>query len=157
VHRLGKDRMRAAMHLQIDEAGERLIRRYVANGSHSWPMRIGLTESRSAGGTEQTAGRAWGQYHSRINWIDGRRIRAAPKAPQRKRPCRSRRCPSIPSFFVRCANPSYGADRRRAIWGSPEGKGDMVFRTAGAIATLLIGLGSAGGQALAQYYPPPRT
>ena len=27
--------MRAAMHLQIDEAGERLIRRYVANGSHS--------------------------------------------------------------------------------------------------------------------------
>jgi lipoprotein-anchoring transpeptidase ErfK/SrfK len=33
----------------------------------------------------------------------------------------------------------------------------MVFRTAGAIATLLIGLGSAGGQALAQYYPPPRT
>ena len=33
----------------------------------------------------------------------------------------------------------------------------MVFRTAGAIAALLIGLGSAGGQALAQYYPPPRT
>jgi hypothetical protein len=34
--------------------------------------------------------RAWGQYHSRRYWIDGRRIRAAPKAPQRKRPCRSR-------------------------------------------------------------------
>ena len=33
----------------------------------------------------------------------------------------------------------------------------MVFRTAGAIAALLIGLGSAGGQALAQYHPPPRT
>ncbi len=32
----------------------------------------------------------------------------------------------------------------------------MVFRTAGAIATLLIGLGSAGGEALAQYYPPPQ-
>src|SRR5262249_55740375 len=31
----------------------------------------------------------------------------------------------------------------------------MVFRTAGAIATLVIGLGGAGGQALAQYYPPP--
>ena len=30
----------------------------------------------------------------------------------------------------------------------------MVFRTAGAIVTLLIGLGSAGGEALAQYYPP---
>jgi lipoprotein-anchoring transpeptidase ErfK/SrfK len=32
----------------------------------------------------------------------------------------------------------------------------MVFRTAGAIATLLIGLGGAGGQALAQYYPAPQ-
>src|SRR5262245_4636108 len=31
----------------------------------------------------------------------------------------------------------------------------MVFRIAGAIATLVIGLGGAGGQALAQYYPPP--
>jgi lipoprotein-anchoring transpeptidase ErfK/SrfK len=30
----------------------------------------------------------------------------------------------------------------------------MVFRTASAIATLLIGLGGTGGQALAQYYPP---
>jgi lipoprotein-anchoring transpeptidase ErfK/SrfK len=30
----------------------------------------------------------------------------------------------------------------------------MVFRTAGAIATLLLGLGGPGGQALAQYYPP---
>src|SRR5436190_19291117 len=32
----------------------------------------------------------------------------------------------------------------------------MVFRTAGAIVTLLIGLGSAGGEALAQSYPPPQ-
>jgi lipoprotein-anchoring transpeptidase ErfK/SrfK len=32
----------------------------------------------------------------------------------------------------------------------------MVFRTAGAIATLLIGLEVAGGQALAQYYPVPQ-
>jgi hypothetical protein len=30
----------------------------------------------------------------------------------------------------------------------------MVFRTASAMAALLIGLGGAGGQALAQYYPP---
>jgi lipoprotein-anchoring transpeptidase ErfK/SrfK len=30
----------------------------------------------------------------------------------------------------------------------------MDFRTAGAIATLLIGLGASGGEALAQYYPP---
>jgi lipoprotein-anchoring transpeptidase ErfK/SrfK len=34
--------------------------------------------------------------------------------------------------------------------------GGMVFRTAGAITMLLIGLGGAGGQALAQYYPPPQ-
>jgi lipoprotein-anchoring transpeptidase ErfK/SrfK len=30
----------------------------------------------------------------------------------------------------------------------------MVFRTAGAIATLLIGLGMSAGDAFAQYYPP---
>jgi len=30
----------------------------------------------------------------------------------------------------------------------------MVFRTAGAVAVLLIGLGTPGGEALAQYYPP---
>jgi lipoprotein-anchoring transpeptidase ErfK/SrfK len=32
----------------------------------------------------------------------------------------------------------------------------MVFRTAGAIAALLIGLGTSGDQALAQYYPSPQ-
>jgi lipoprotein-anchoring transpeptidase ErfK/SrfK len=32
----------------------------------------------------------------------------------------------------------------------------MIFRTAGAIAALLVGLGGAGGQALAQYYPAPQ-
>ena len=32
----------------------------------------------------------------------------------------------------------------------------MVFRTAGATATLMICLAGAGGQALAQYYPPPQ-
>ena len=30
----------------------------------------------------------------------------------------------------------------------------MVFRTAGAVATLLIGLGASSGEVLAQYYPP---
>ena len=43
--------------------------------------------------------RAWGRYHSRVYWIDGRRIRAALKAPQRKRPCRSRALPVDRSFF----------------------------------------------------------
>ena len=44
------------MHLQIVEAGEQLTLRYVANGPHCHAMWIGLSESRSAGGTEQTAG-----------------------------------------------------------------------------------------------------
>src|SRR6266508_1017086 len=34
--------------------------------------------------------------------------------------------------------------------------GGMIFRTTGAVATLLIGLAGSGGQALAQYYPPQR-
>jgi lipoprotein-anchoring transpeptidase ErfK/SrfK len=33
----------------------------------------------------------------------------------------------------------------------------MIFRTAGAIATLLLGLGGSGSPALAQFYPPPPT
>src|SRR5262249_50217798 len=32
--------------------------------------------------------------------------------------------------------------------------GGMIFRTAGAIAALLIGLGASAGDASAQYYPP---
>src|SRR5260221_11847164 len=70
--------MRAAMHLQIDEAGERLIRRYVANGSHSWPIRVGLTESRSAGGNRTNGWdvkwppiRAWGMPLPNIGSMDG--------------------------------------------------------------------------------------
>ena len=42
------------------------------------------------------------KYRSRIFWIDGHRTRAAPKAPQRKRPCRSRasaRRSLLPSSF----------------------------------------------------------
>jgi lipoprotein-anchoring transpeptidase ErfK/SrfK len=42
-------------------------------------------------------------------------------------------------------------------FGVPRREGGMVFRTTGAIATLLIGLGGASGQAWAQYYPPPQT
>src|SRR5258708_2415540 len=59
-------------------------------------MRIGLTESRSVRGTEQADGMLGGQLFGPGGkttleyWIDGRRIRAAWKAPQRKRPCRSR-------------------------------------------------------------------
>src|SRR5262249_32521636 len=46
------------------------------------------------------------EYRSRIFWIDGRRTWAAAKAPQRKRPCRSRATArrSDP-FLFRCAQP----------------------------------------------------
>jgi hypothetical protein len=44
-------------------------------------------------------------------WIDGRRIRAAWKAPPRKRPCRSRALPVDPSFFVSRRAPSDGIKR----------------------------------------------
>ena len=49
----------------------------------------------------------------RAHWIDGRR-RAASKAPQRKRPCRSR-VPSVDPRFA-ALNPFYG-DRSRMRWG----------------------------------------
>ena len=48
--------LHAVMHPQIVEADRQLTGRYVANGSHCWAMWIGLTESRSAGGTDQAAG-----------------------------------------------------------------------------------------------------
>src|SRR5881397_3239303 len=51
----------SSMHLQIVEAGEQLTLRCVANGPHCQAMWIGLSESRSAGGTEQTAGMLSGQ------------------------------------------------------------------------------------------------
>jgi hypothetical protein len=46
----------AVMYLQIVEADRQLARRYVVSGPHCWAMWIGLTESRGAGGTDQTAG-----------------------------------------------------------------------------------------------------
>jgi hypothetical protein len=107
--------LHAVMHLQIVEAGEQLTLRYVANGPHRQAMWIGLNR-KPQWGRNRTNGwnvkwpsiRARGQYHSRRYWIDGRRIRAAPKAPQRKRPCRSRALSVDPSCsFVRCDQPSY--------------------------------------------------
>ena len=74
---------RAAMHLQILEAGGRLTWRYVANGSH---LRMKSTHSRSAGGTEDADGMLSGQRFGPGGnttpecWIDGRRMRAAPNA-----------------------------------------------------------------------------
>src|SRR5438552_8273310 len=94
------------MHLRIVETGELVTRRYVANRSHYLAMRMGLTESpqcprnrTSTWNVRWPAIRAWGQYHSR-NWIDGQPIRAAPKAPERKRLCRSRALSVDPCHFV---------------------------------------------------------
>ena len=87
------------MHLQIFEAERQLTGWYVANGPHCGGNLDELTESCS--GAELTKRldvkrpdiRAQGtllKYRSRIFWIDARRTLAAAKAPQRKRPCRSR-------------------------------------------------------------------
>src|SRR5947209_12021989 len=94
------------MHLRIVETGELVTRRYVANRSHYLAMRMGLTENpqcprnrTSTWNVRWPAIRAWGQYRSR-NWIDGQPIRAAPKAPERKRLCRSRALSVDPCHFV---------------------------------------------------------
>src|ERR1700730_677449 len=56
------------------------------------------------------------KYRSRIFWIDGPRTRAAAKAPQRKRPCRSRataRRSLLP--------PSFGYKTTYAHWSTAAG------------------------------------
>src|SRR2546428_10750605 len=84
------------MHLQIVEVNAQLTGRYVASAPLSWTMRIGQQKAAVRAGTEQAAGMLSGQLFGPGGnttleyWIDGRRIRAAWKAPQRKRPCRSR-------------------------------------------------------------------
>src|SRR6516225_1480347 len=100
------------MHLQIVKADRQLTERYVANWPHRWTMWIGLTEKPRVRAeltkrldVKRPDIRARGtllKYRSRIFWIDGHRTRAAPKAPQRKRPCRSRasaRRSLLPSSF----------------------------------------------------------
>jgi hypothetical protein len=83
----------AVMHAQILERARTLTPRYVANASHSWASADG---SLRIGGTGRPAGMLRGQLFGPGGnttpeyWIDGRRVRAAAKAPQRKRPCRSR-------------------------------------------------------------------
>jgi hypothetical protein len=102
---IGSD-LAPVMHLQIVEIDTRLTGRYVASAPHSWTMRVGPTETAVRAGTDQAAGLLSGQLFGPGGnttleyWIDGRRIRAAWKAPSRKRPCRSRPLPVDPSFFV---------------------------------------------------------
>src|SRR5262245_8660034 len=90
----------AVMHPQIVEADRQLTGRYVANWPHCWTMWIGLnrkaevraelTKRLDVKRPDIRARETLLKYRSRIFWIDGRRTRAAAKAPQRKRPCRSR-------------------------------------------------------------------
>ena len=65
------------------------------------------------------------EYRYRIFWIDGRRTRAAAKAPQRKRPCRSRATARQSSLFFVSLR-FYGPDRSHI--GCWEGK-HRVFGT----------------------------
>src|SRR5260370_26835799 len=94
------------MHLQIVEVNAQLTGRYVASAPHSWTMRIVQQKAAVRAGTEQAAGMLSGQLFgpggntTLAYWIDGRRIRDAQKAPQRKMPCRSRALPIDTSFFV---------------------------------------------------------
>jgi len=91
------------MHWQIVETAEQLTRRYVANRSHCVATLIRLTVWEEPNKRTQCylasysglGGNTTPEY-----WIDGRRIRAARKALQRKRPCRSRALPVDLSFFV---------------------------------------------------------
>jgi hypothetical protein len=122
----------AAMHLQIIKASAQLTRRYVANGPHCSPVKRKPQRGRnrtSGWNVKWPAIRAWGRYHSRVYWIDGRRIRAATKAPQRKRPCRSRataRRSLLP--------PSFGYAKRRNAIGARlrRGNGHDFIRLLGA-------------------------
>jgi hypothetical protein len=109
--------LRAVMHLQIVEAGEQLTLRYVANGPHRQAMWIGLTESRSAGGTEQTAGMLSGHLFGPGGNTTPEDIGSmgGEYGPLRRRHSGKGRavpgrCPSIPSrSSFRCARPIYAA------------------------------------------------
>jgi hypothetical protein len=96
--------------------------------------------------------RAWGQYHSRRYWIDGRRIRAAPKAPQRKRPCRSRALSVDPSCsFVRCDQPSYAAGFSAVV---PAHAGRLLERRDQVASMLARAIASTTSVSLLQRHEP---
>src|SRR5262249_37275241 len=82
-------------------------RRYVANGPHCWGDVNRANRIAQCGRNRPTgwnvkwpAIRAWGRYHSRVYWIDGRRIRAAAKAHSGKGRAVPERPPVDRSFFV---------------------------------------------------------
>ncbi len=93
--------------------------RYVANGPHCQAMWIGLAESRSAGGTEQTAGMLSGHLvgpggnttPEDIGSMGGEYgpLRRRHSGKGRAVPGRCPSIPVVPSFAA--LNPFYGADR----------------------------------------------
>jgi hypothetical protein len=109
------------MHPQIFELCERLRARYVAIEPHR------VSDVKGAGnpaepsrrqGVDQPGIRSGGNHRNTATeyWIDGRRIRAATQAPQRKRPCRSR-APSVDpsrSWFA-ALNPCCGGSITREM------------------------------------------
>jgi hypothetical protein len=109
------------MHPQILEICEPLTARYVAIEPHR-PGDLKRAENRAEPsrrqGVEQPGIRSGGNHRNTATeyWIDGRRIRAATQAPQRKRPCRSR-APSVdPSWsWFAALNPFCGGSITREM------------------------------------------
>jgi hypothetical protein len=109
------------MHPQILEICEPLTARYVAIEPHR-PGDLKPAENRAEPsrrqGVEQPGIRSGGNHRNTATEyrIDGRRIRAATQAPQRKRPCRSR-APSVdPSWsWFAALNPCCGGSITREM------------------------------------------
>jgi hypothetical protein len=109
------------MHPQILEICELLTARYVAIEPHS-PGDVKRAGNRAEPsrrqGVEQPGIRSGGNHRNTATEyrIDGRRIRAATQAPQRKRPCRSR-APSVdPSWsWFAALNPFCGGSITREM------------------------------------------
>jgi hypothetical protein len=102
---------RATLLGNVDRADRKL--RCGRNRPSGWTLSVQVF---GPGGTRS-------EYRSRIFWIDGRRTWAAAKAPQRKRPCRSRATArrSDP-FLFRCAqHPFYGGSITRRGVGRGRG------------------------------------
>jgi hypothetical protein len=114
--------LRAAMHLQIVEAGGQLNRRYVANEPHCWGN-VDRASGKSRCRWDQPSG--WmlsvqvfgpgGTYRSRIFWIEGRRMGRCEGATAEKAvPFLSNAHRSYSLFCFAALNPFCGADRSRS-------------------------------------------
>jgi hypothetical protein len=114
--------LRAAMHLQIVEAGGQLNRRYVANEPHCWGN---VDRASRKSRCRWNRPRGWmlsvqvfgpgGTYRSRIFWIEGRRMGRCEGATAEKAvPFLSNAHRSYSLFCFAALNPFCGADRSRS-------------------------------------------